>query len=224
MEVRLIVERGNAPKRAYSLQSKETIIGRRQDCDLRIASSEVSRRHCVLTVDDNQLKIEDLDSVNGTFLNGARVVGKQIVRPGDRLEVGPVRFIVKYELTKEALNRLEQTVDAKSVEEEPEELPLADVEDLDEDFALAEAEEVDEELPLADVDEDATDSVTARSGKTEPGPMALAGDDEGEDQPIPFVDELEDDPSWKLPQAGELRDILTQMDPKPPKKTEGHEE
>src|SRR5581483_7597979 len=118
MEVRLIVERGKTQKATYRLQPGQTVIGRRQDCDLRIVSSEVSRRHCALTVAGDHVKVEDLDSVNGTFVNGTRVVGKQVIRPNDRLEVGPVRFVVKYEVSKEVLNRLEQTVDAQSLQEE----------------------------------------------------------------------------------------------------------
>jgi pSer/pThr/pTyr-binding forkhead associated (FHA) protein len=217
MEVRLIVERGKTQKRTYLLQAGETVIGRRQDCDLRIPSSDVSRRHCVLTIKDQCLNVEDLDSVNGTFLNGTRVAGKQVVRPGDHLEVGPVRFLVKYELTRDALNRLEQTVDAQSLQEELEELPLAEVEDLDEDFALADVEEQIEELPLAEED-DETEYIPGQAEKTDPDPDVLEEDEDND--PIPFVDDFEEGPSWKLPQAGELRDILTQMDPEPPKKHE----
>jgi pSer/pThr/pTyr-binding forkhead associated (FHA) protein len=213
MEVRLVVERGNTKKRSYTIQSSETVIGRRQDCDLRIASSEVSRRHCVLTIDDNQLTVKDLDSVNGTFVNGARIKGKRVIRSGDRLEVGPVRFIVKYELTKEALNRLEQTVDARSLQAEPEELPLAEVDELDADFALAEVDQLDE-LPLAEEDD------TEAASEEVDFEVAPLKEEEADDEPIPFVEELEEDPSWKLPQAGELRDILSQMDDKPHKKSE----
>jgi pSer/pThr/pTyr-binding forkhead associated (FHA) protein len=215
MEVKLIVERGTSQKRVYVLPATATTIGRRQDCELRIPSSDVSRRHCVLTIDDNYLKVEDLDSVNGTFVNGARVVGKQIVRPGDRLEVGPVRFLVKYELSPEAVNRLEQTVDAQSLQEELEDLPLAEVDDVDQDFELADIEEAIEEMPLAAEDE--TEFVAGQPGKTDPEPAALAEVDE-DDDPIPFVDEFENGPSWKLPQAEELRNILTELDPEVPKK------
>jgi len=216
MEVRLVVEKGNAKKRFYAIQSGETVIGRRQDCDLRIVSSEVSRRHCVVIVEKNQITVKDLDSVNGTFVNGARITGKRALRSGDRLEVGPLRFVVKFEPTREALDRLEQTVDARSLKEEPEELPLAEVEDLDEDFALAEVEELDE-LPLAE--EDDTEAASGR-GAEDDLEVAPLNEEEEEDAPIPFVDELESDPSWKLPQAGELRDILSQMDDKPHKKAE----
>src|SRR5207244_4199000 len=82
--------------------SEETIVGRRRDCDLRIRSSEVSRRHCLLSFQDGVLHVEDLDSVNGTFVNGVRVSGRQVVRPGDRLDVGPIQFLVEYALSREA--------------------------------------------------------------------------------------------------------------------------
>src|SRR5207244_5197864 len=70
-------------------------------------SAAVSRRHCVLRIDNGSVNVEDLDSVNGTFINGQRVVGKQVLRPGDRLEIGPLQFMVEYETgrrTHEALS------------------------------------------------------------------------------------------------------------------------
>src|SRR6516165_8996455 len=108
MQVKLIVKKGTNRARVVNLQSAETIIGRRHDCDLRILSSQVSRRHCLLSIHDGYLTVEDLDSVNGTLVNGKRVAGKQPLRPGDRLEVGPLRFTVEYEITQDALDRLEK--------------------------------------------------------------------------------------------------------------------
>jgi pSer/pThr/pTyr-binding forkhead associated (FHA) protein len=51
-----------------------------------------------LTVEDGLLHVADLRSSNGTYLNGHRVSGRQIVRPGDHLEIGPLTFAVHYEL------------------------------------------------------------------------------------------------------------------------------
>src|SRR4051812_4473060 len=99
MDVRLVVEKGAARSRAIRLHSEETIVGRRHGCDLRIPSASVSRRHCLLSFRDGFLSVEDLLSANGTYLNGERVAGKQVVRPGDRLDVGPVTFVVEYQLT-----------------------------------------------------------------------------------------------------------------------------
>jgi hypothetical protein len=46
---------------------------------------------------DGTVTVEDLGSLNGTRLNGDPVTGVADVRPGDRLQVGPVRFTVEYE-------------------------------------------------------------------------------------------------------------------------------
>lgn len=106
MDVRLVVEQGRRRLRVVRLRGPATRIGRARGSGVRIPSAEVSRQHCVLRVEDGLVTVEDLDSVNGTFLNGEAVVGCQVVRPGDRLNVGPVTFAVEYELTPEALERL----------------------------------------------------------------------------------------------------------------------
>jgi pSer/pThr/pTyr-binding forkhead associated (FHA) protein len=71
------------------------VIGRRSDCNLRISAPQVSRRHCFLRIDSNGVNITDLESSNGTWLNGQRTVaGKRyFVEDGMRLAIGPVQFI-----------------------------------------------------------------------------------------------------------------------------------
>jgi ABC transport system ATP-binding/permease protein len=49
------------------------VIGRSNDCDLVVAESSVSSRHCRLTQQANGFTVEDLNSTNGTFVNGARI-------------------------------------------------------------------------------------------------------------------------------------------------------
>jgi pSer/pThr/pTyr-binding forkhead associated (FHA) protein len=103
--VRLLVERGNLREREYTLYAEATLVGRHGECALRIPSAEVSRRHCKLRVGDGILVVEDLGSLNGTFLNGERIHAPAAVRPGDRLEIGPASFLVQYELSEEAARR-----------------------------------------------------------------------------------------------------------------------
>src|SRR5438045_2352558 len=71
-----------------------TVIGRREDCDLRIPLGEVSRKHCRILRDGDSLKLEDLGSSNGTFLNGQRVQ-EALLSPGDTIQVGPVVFVLQ---------------------------------------------------------------------------------------------------------------------------------
>ncbi|HUQ70029.1 MAG TPA: FHA domain-containing protein [Planctomycetaceae bacterium] len=77
-----------------------TVVGRGADCQLKIASNQVSRRHCQLVVRDDGVYLEDFASSNGTFLDGVRVPSNTptYVRAGARLAIGPARFEVEYSL------------------------------------------------------------------------------------------------------------------------------
>src|SRR5262249_50596259 len=94
MEVRLVVEKGGR-KRILYMREPQGVIGRARGNTVRVPSADVSRQHCRLRVVDGVLEVEDLDSVNGTFLNSGKVSGWQAVRPGDKLEVGPVKFVIE---------------------------------------------------------------------------------------------------------------------------------
>ena len=65
----------------------ELAIGR-QDTDLVVEDPEVSRRHAVLRRSDGSVIVEDLDSTNGTFVNGERIRSPIAVGPGDQIRVG----------------------------------------------------------------------------------------------------------------------------------------
>lgn len=74
------------------LQTKKFLVGREQDCQLRPSSESVSRHHCVFTLDDFSVRLRDLGSTNGTFVNGQRVQGQTILQPGDRILIGKLEF------------------------------------------------------------------------------------------------------------------------------------
>jgi CheY-like chemotaxis protein len=71
------------------------VIGRHPECGCRVADPLVSRRHCVLTVRDGQVWVEDLGSRNGTRLNGEVLQGPLPLDDGDELEVGHLAFQVR---------------------------------------------------------------------------------------------------------------------------------
>jgi ABC transport system ATP-binding/permease protein len=68
-------------------------IGRAPRADFRVDAALVSRVHCRLTAGATDLEVIDLDSTNGTFVNGARVE-RALLKTGDRLGVGKVEFVV----------------------------------------------------------------------------------------------------------------------------------
>src|SRR3954469_18128938 len=94
MQAVLVMFRSDGERRSFSIARDMTVIGRREDCDLRIPLGEVSRKHCRLVRDGDTLKLEDLGSSNGTFLNGQRVQ-EALLSPGDTIQVGPVVFALQ---------------------------------------------------------------------------------------------------------------------------------
>ena len=94
MQVVLAMFRADGDRRSFSLHKELTVIGRREDCDLRIPLGEISRKHCRLIRDAENLKLEDLGSSNGTYHNGQRVQ-EAIVQPGDTIQVGSIAFVVQ---------------------------------------------------------------------------------------------------------------------------------
>jgi hypothetical protein len=66
---------------------EELLIGRHPNCDVVVADDTVSRRHARLTFRDGSWILQDLDSTNGTRLNG-QYVGRCRLRPGDELTIG----------------------------------------------------------------------------------------------------------------------------------------
>jgi pSer/pThr/pTyr-binding forkhead associated (FHA) protein len=87
--------RAEGERRSFSVVREVTVIGRREDCDLRIPVSEVSRKHCRVLKDATSLRLEDLGSSNGSFHNGQRVQGTIALEAGDSIQVGPVVFVVQ---------------------------------------------------------------------------------------------------------------------------------
>jgi pSer/pThr/pTyr-binding forkhead associated (FHA) protein len=129
MNIRLLVQGRGRTKQIFHLEHREVILGRAEGVGVRIPSPEVSRRHCRLLLEDGLVAVEDLDSVNGTLLNGVEVVGKQLVQPGDQVSVGPVTFVVEYEMISAVRMDLEENDDLEVLESEdasPLEMEMSD--------------------------------------------------------------------------------------------------
>lgn len=74
--------------------TRSRIVGRDEDCDLRIPAATVSREHCEIAVEPDGLRIKDLASSNGTFVNGEQVDEAQL-QAGDIISIGPANFVVR---------------------------------------------------------------------------------------------------------------------------------
>jgi pSer/pThr/pTyr-binding forkhead associated (FHA) protein len=67
------------------------VIGRAAECDISLAAAHLSRRHAQLQIIDGMLFVKDLESANGTFLNGKRVAEARVKR-GDELRFDALTF------------------------------------------------------------------------------------------------------------------------------------
>ncbi len=137
-------------RREFPLNGEKTILGRRDDCDLRIPAKDVSRQHCELLVADDKLVAKDLGSSNGTFVNGKRIAQTEL-KPGDRLRIGPVTFVVQIDGQPAEISPADTTPTSKAAPTpagaDEETFDLSDIELELEDSMLEDEEEEEEKLP-----------------------------------------------------------------------------
>ena len=88
----LIVQSGKHKGKKITLPTQEIIIGRGEDCFIRLASEEVSRHHCSMVQTSRGILVHDLASQNGTLVNTVPIETEVYLQPGDLLQVGPILF------------------------------------------------------------------------------------------------------------------------------------
>jgi predicted component of type VI protein secretion system len=92
VEVKLIVLEGKHKDREIPLPETIFMIGRDKQCHLRPHCPSVSKLHCAIAAWAGQVRVRDLKSRNGTFLNGRRIEGEVVVQNGDQLRIGTLVF------------------------------------------------------------------------------------------------------------------------------------
>jgi pSer/pThr/pTyr-binding forkhead associated (FHA) protein len=143
MNLKLILFKKNGSHKSFTLPTNITVIGRRHDCDLQIPLMPVSRRHCQLSQNEETVKVRDLGSRNGTYLNGKRIE-EATVEAGDYIKIGPLTFLLQVDGQPEEIVPPEQAAKKAPAKKEP--------------AALAAEEELD---IFPELDEDASDSFLA---------------------------------------------------------------
>jgi len=83
--------------RSYQVKAPVTVLGRGAEADVVVDDAGVSRRHAEVHADGGQLRVVDLGSTNGTFVDGERV-GPQgaPLTDGSRITVGRTRIVVRF--------------------------------------------------------------------------------------------------------------------------------
>jgi pSer/pThr/pTyr-binding forkhead associated (FHA) protein len=94
MRVVLRVNAGRNAGQEIPIRVQRFLIGRADDCHLRANSTQVSRYHCAVIVEDEQVWVRDYGSRNGTLVQGTRIAERCRLNNGDQLQVGPLQFVV----------------------------------------------------------------------------------------------------------------------------------
>jgi serine phosphatase RsbU (regulator of sigma subunit) len=84
----LIVLQGPKPWQQFPLAQGSAVIGRTAEASICLPAQSVSRRHAQISFHDGAYVLEDLGSVNGTFVNGQRLTEGQALTDGDQLKIG----------------------------------------------------------------------------------------------------------------------------------------
>jgi predicted component of type VI protein secretion system len=78
--------------KSCDLTSERTTIGRMEDNNFPIAEPSVSSHHCEIILKGNEVVVKDLNSTNGTFINGDAVTKDTVLRPGQTLRLGNIEM------------------------------------------------------------------------------------------------------------------------------------
>jgi pSer/pThr/pTyr-binding forkhead associated (FHA) protein len=83
---------GGRTGETFLLEGDETTIGRSPECDIFLDDVTVSRRHAIVRRGSGGLEIEDLGSLNGTYLNRKRIESPGALADGNELQIGKYRL------------------------------------------------------------------------------------------------------------------------------------
>ena len=88
MRLRLTFKTGAHRGHVLEFDAPRTLtLGRSSQADVQVYDERISRKHCALRVDQQGVRVKDLGSGNGTFLNGERIDRETRLRPGDVVRI-----------------------------------------------------------------------------------------------------------------------------------------
>ena len=99
---KLVVLSAGMTGRTHELKVDKTTIGRVEDNTFQIAEPSVSSNHCEILLRGSDVVIHDLNSTNGTFINGEKVTADTVLKPNQILRLGQIELRLETEATASA--------------------------------------------------------------------------------------------------------------------------
>lgn len=87
-QFQFVMRSGPTPGVTFPLEGDQLVIGRDSSNSVAINDAEISRKHSRLSFQGGKYVLEDLGSTNGTFVNGQRLAGPVVLKPGDVVSLG----------------------------------------------------------------------------------------------------------------------------------------
>ncbi|PJF30366.1 MAG: hypothetical protein CUN51_08130 [Candidatus Thermofonsia Clade 1 bacterium] len=85
---KLVATRGKFARQSWVIERTPLVIGREADCDIILNEPKISRQHVRLTqTAEGRFQVEDLESTNGTWVNGVPLKGVRLLEDGDELDL-----------------------------------------------------------------------------------------------------------------------------------------
>lgn len=89
---KLVVLSEGLTGKSYELKADKTTIGRLEDNSFQVSEGSVSSHHCEVLLKGSDVIVKDLNSTNGTFINGERVTADRALKPGQILRLGSIEM------------------------------------------------------------------------------------------------------------------------------------
>ena len=106
---KLVVVSAGMTGRTHELKVEKTTIGRVEDNTFQIAEPSVSSHHCEVLLRGSDVVVKDLNSTNGTYINGEKV-SESVLKPGQLLRLGQIEMRLETDATAAPSKKVDQTM------------------------------------------------------------------------------------------------------------------
>lgn len=107
--VKLVVLTEGMTGRTHELKVDKTTIGRVEDNTFPVPEPSVSSHHCEVLLRGNDVVVKDLDSTNGTYINGDRIT-ESVLKPGQVLRLGQIEMRLETDAAAAPKKAADQTI------------------------------------------------------------------------------------------------------------------